>query len=70
MARCLDMKGLKKGAFANFIKLAPSFLVTPAEEADVEILSMVWLLIQKLAIGKKVTLEINTLGSLGGKKSL
>ena len=59
----------QKGRFRQFYQLGVEWLGDSSEEADVEILSMAWLLIKKLNIEKKVTLEINTLGSLEERKA-
>ena len=59
----------QKGRFRQFYQIGAELLGDPAEEADVEVLSMVWILIKKLAIEKKVILEINTLGSLEERKA-
>ena len=59
----------QKGRFRQFYQVGAEWLGDPSEEADVEILSMAWLLVKKLNIEKKVTLEINTLGSLEERRA-
>lgn len=58
----------QKGRFRQFYQLGVEFLGDSTAKADVEILSAVWVLIQKLNIEKKVDLEINSLGSLEERK--
>ena len=59
----------QKGRFRQFCQLGVEFLGDAAATADVEVLSAVWILIKKLGIEKKVTLEINSLGSLEERKN-
>ena len=58
----------QKGRFRQFYQVGVEFLGDSDEIADVEILSMAWLLIKKMKFEKKVILEINSLGSLGERK--
>ena len=58
----------QKGRFRQFYQIGAEFLGDSSELADVELLSMAWLLIKKLSLEKKVTLEINSLGSLEERK--
>ena len=58
----------QKGRFRQFHQVGVEFLGDSSEEADVEILSMSWLIIKKLNLEEKVTLEINSLGSLEERK--
>ena len=53
----------QKGRFRQFYQVGVEYLGDSEEKADVEILSMAWLLIKKLNLEHKVTLEINSLGS-------
>ena len=59
----------QKGRFRQFHQLGVEFLGDSSRETDVEVLSIVWILVKKLGIGKKVTLEINSLGSLEERKN-
>ena len=54
----------QKGRFRQFYQIGVESLGNPNESADIEVLSMAWLLVKKLALENKVTLEINTLGTL------
>ena len=54
----------QKGRFRQFHQVGLEFLGDFSEQADVEILSTAWLILKKLGLEKKVTLEINSLGSL------
>lgn len=54
----------QKARFRQFYQLGVECLGDSSEKADGELLSLVWLLVKKLGIEKKVTLEINSLGSL------
>lgn len=58
----------QKGRFRQFHQVGVEFLGDSSEEADIEILSMAWLIIKKLNLEKEVTLEINSLGSLEERK--
>ena len=58
----------QKGRFRQFYQLGAEFLGDSSELADLEVLSMAWLLVKKLSLEKKVTLEINSLGSLKERK--
>ena len=59
----------QKGRFRQFHQLGVEFLGDSTELADVEILSIAWLLVKKLNLEKQVTLEINSLGSLEERRA-
>ncbi len=54
----------QKGRFRQFHQVGVEFLGDPSIQADAEILSLSWVLVQKLALKGKTFLEINSLGSL------
>ena len=54
----------QKGRFRQFHQLGVESLGDPDEGVDVEVLSLVWLLVKKLKLEQKVALEINSLGAL------
>ena len=54
----------QKGRFRQFYQLGVEVFGDKSPTIDAEILSMAWLIMKKLDIDKKVTLEINSLGSL------
>ena len=54
----------QKGRFRQFYQLGVELLGDKEDLADIEVLSLAWLLIKKLQLENKVCLEINTLGSL------
>ena len=54
----------QKGRFRQFHQLGVELLGDKGEAADIEILSLAWLLIKQLQLESKVCLEINSLGSL------
>ena len=54
----------QKGRFRQFHQLGVELLGDKEESADIEVLSLAWLLIKQLQLENKVQLEINTLGSL------
>ena len=54
----------QKGRFRQFNQLGVEFLGDKEDSADMEILSLAWLLVKKLKLENKTSLEINTLGSL------
>ena len=54
----------QKGRFRQFYQLGIELLGDEKEGADIEILSLAWLLIKQLKLEDKVCLEINSLGSL------
>ena len=58
----------QKGRFRQFYQVGVEYLGM-SHEADLEILSMAWILVKKLSLDKKVTLEINSLGSLSERKA-
>ncbi len=59
----------QKGRFRQFYQVGVEYLGDSSELADMEVLSMAWLLMKKLSLEKKVTLEVNTLGSLEERKT-
>ncbi|MGI9549369.1 MAG: histidine--tRNA ligase [Bdellovibrionales bacterium] len=54
----------QKGRFRQFYQLGVEVFGDKSPTIDAEILSMAWLIMKKLDIDKKVTLEINSLGSI------
>ncbi len=59
----------QKGRWRQFYQLGVEFLGDSSEEADIELLSIVWVLAKKLGIGQKIALEINSLGSLEERRA-
>ena len=53
----------QKGRFRQFYQLGVEVLGEDDEKVNMEILSMAWLLMKKLKINEKVSLEINSIGS-------
>ena len=54
----------QKGRFRQFYQLGVELLGDQENSADIEVLSLAWLLIKQLKLESKACLEINTLGSL------
>ncbi|MCZ0932082.1 MAG: histidine--tRNA ligase [Oligoflexia bacterium] len=54
----------QKGRFRQFHQLGVELLGDKGELADIEILSLAWLLIKQLQLESKVCLEINSLGAV------
>ena len=54
----------QKGRFRQFHQLGVELLGDKEESADIEVLSLAWLLIKELKLENKACLEINSLGSL------
>ena len=54
----------QKGRFRQFHQVGVEFLGDSSSSADVEVLSMAWLIVKKLNLEKNVVLEMNSLGSL------
>ena len=54
----------QKGRFRQFHQLGVELLGDKEESADIEILSLAWLLVKQLKLEDKACLEINSLGSL------
>ena len=54
----------QKGRLRQFHQLGVELLGQKEEQADIEVLSLAWLLIKQLKLESKACLEINTLGSL------
>lgn len=59
----------QKGRWRQFYQVGVEFLGDPSIEADVELLSLTWLLVKKLNLENKVSLEINSLGSPEERKN-
>ena len=59
----------QKGRFRQFHQAGVEFLGDFSETADLEMLSLVWLLVKKLNLETKAVLEINSLGSLEERKN-
>ncbi len=53
----------QKGRFRQFYQLGIEVLGDDDEKINVEILSMAWIIMKKLKISEKVSLEINSIGS-------
>ena len=58
----------QKGRFRQFHHIGVEWIGDSNLDTDVELLSMAWILIQKLSLENKVNLEINTLGSREERK--
>ncbi len=59
----------QKGRFRQFYQLGVEVLGTDDEKATVEILSMAWLIMKKLKIQNKISLEINSIGNLSERET-
>ena len=59
----------QKGRFRQFHQLGVELLSDREESADIEILSLAWLLVKQLKLENKSCLEINSLGSLEERNS-
>ena len=59
----------QKGRFRQFTTVAIEILGEKSERADVEAISLAWIFLKELGLHEKVSLEINTIGSLEERKA-
>lgn len=59
----------QKGRFRQFTTVAIEILGESEGQADVEAVSLAWLFLKELGLERKVSLEVNTIGSMEERKS-